>query len=69
MVFCYSLLDVGLIVRLIYLYDYSIGRVKLNTEKREIININCSPCTHLIYRTKMKQIVDIFSGFLKKIKK
>ena len=66
---CYSLLDVGLIVRLIYLYDYSIGRVKLNTEKREIININCSPCTHLIYRTKMKQIVDIFSGFLKKIKK
>ena len=60
---CYSKFDVGLIVRSIFLYDYSIGRNRLKEDDSRIININCTPCIHLLYRIKLNKIAEIFMNY------
>ena len=60
---CYSKFDVGLIVRSIFLYDYSIGRNRLKDDHSRIMNINCTPCFHLLYRIKLKEIAETFINY------
>ena len=60
---CYSKFDVGLIVRGVFLYDYSIGRNRLKDDHSRIMNINCTPCFHLLYRIKLKEIAETFINY------
>ena len=60
---CYSKCDVGLIIRALYLFDTSIGRNELKKENSKVMNLNCTPCVHLLYRTKLRKIAQLFMDY------
>ena len=60
---CYSKCDVGLIIRALYLFDTSIGRNVLKKENSKVMNLNCTPCIHLLYRKKLRKIAQLFMDY------